>query len=74
MGNAIRLFVHGSVEVGLMDVKNIIDLIVNNGTAVALLIYFIYKDNKFTSQIEKALVSIDESLKILRATMDKKDD
>ena len=58
----------------LMDVKNIVDLIVNNGTAVALLIYFIYKDNKFTSQIEKALVSIDESLKILRATMDKNDD
>lgn len=57
-----------------MEVKNIIDLIVNNGTAVALLIYFIYKDNKFTSQIEKALVSIDESLKILRATMEKKDD
>ena len=57
-----------------MDVKNIVDLIVNNGTAVALLIYFIYKDNKFTSQIEKALVSIDESLKILRATMDKNDD
>ena len=57
-----------------MDVKNIVDLIVNNGTAVALLIYFIYKDNKFTSQIEKALVSIDESLKILRATMEKKDD
>lgn len=57
-----------------MDVKQIIDLIVNNGTAVALLIYFIYKDNKFTSQIEKALVSIDESLKILRATMEKKDD
>lgn len=56
-----------------MDVKNIIDLIVNNGTAVALLIYFIYKDNKFTSQIEKALVSIDESLKILRDTMDRKD-
>lgn len=57
-----------------MEVKNIVDLIVNNGTAVALLIYFIYKDNKFTSQIEKALVSIDESLKILRATMDKNDD
>lgn len=57
-----------------MDVKQIIDLIVNNGTAVALLIYFIYKDNKFTSQIEKALVSIDESLKILRATMERKDD
>ena len=57
-----------------MEVKNIVDLIVNNGTAVALLIYFIYKDNKFTSQIEKALVSIDESLKILRATMEKKDD
>lgn len=44
----------------------ILTLIVNNGSAVALLIYFIYKDNKFTDNITKALTSIEESLEIIK--------
>lgn len=49
----------------------IINLIVNNGTAVALLIYFIYKDNKFTENITKALTSIEESLEIIKDSVGK---
>jgi len=49
----------------------IINLIVNNGTAVALLIYFIYKDNKFTENITKALTSIEESLEIIKDSVNK---
>ena len=44
----------------------IIDLLVNNGTAIALLVYFIYKDNKFTDQITKSLTAIDDSLEIIK--------
>lgn len=44
----------------------IINLIINNGSAVALLIYFIYKDNKFTDNITKALTSIQDSLEIIK--------
>ena len=47
------------------------NLIVNNGTAVALLIYFIYKDNKFTENITKALTSIEESLEIIKDSVNK---
>lgn len=47
----------------------IINLMVNNGTAIALLIYFIYKDNKFTENITKALTSIEESLKIIKESV-----
>lgn len=50
----------------------IIDMIVNNGTAVALLVYFIYKDNKFTENLTKALTSIDESLELLKNELIKK--
>ena len=53
----------------MMD--EIINLIVNNGTAVALLIYFIYKDNKFTENITKALTSIEESLEIIKESVSK---
>ena len=47
----------------------IVNLIVNNGSAVALLIYFIYKDNKFTENITKALTSIEESLGIIKESV-----
>ena len=49
----------------------IMDLVVNNGTAVALLIYFIYKDNKFTENITRALSSIEESLEIIKESVGK---
>ena len=48
-----------------------VDLLINNGTAVALLIYFIYKDNKFTENITKALSSIEESLEIIKESVGK---
>ena len=49
----------------------IANLIINNGTAVALLIYFIYKDNKFTENITRALTSIEESLQIIKESVGK---
>lgn len=50
---------------------DIVNLIVDNGTAVALLIYFIYKDNKFTENITRALTSIEESLQIIKDSVSK---
>lgn len=49
-----------------MDIEKIITLLVNNTSAVTLLIYFIYKDNKFSDMITKSLSSINESLEIIR--------
>lgn len=53
----------------MMD--EMVNLLVNNGTAVALLVYFIYKDNKFTETITKALTSIEESLQIIKESVNK---
>lgn len=52
----------------MMD--EIVNLVVDNGTAVALLIYFIYKDNKFSENLTKALTSIEESLQIIKESID----
>mgnify|MGYP003509944072 CR=1 FL=1 len=49
--------------------NEILTLIVNNGSAIALLVYFIYKDNKFTETITKSLTSIEESLDIIQTTL-----
>ena len=52
-----------------MSVESIIELISNLGLSVGLLIYFIYKDNKFTENITKAITSIDESLNIIQTIL-----
>lgn len=46
--------------------ENIINILVNNGSSVALLAYFIYKDNKFTEAITKSLTAINESLEVIK--------
>lgn len=53
----------------VMNMNDIITLIINNGSAVALLAYFIYKDNKFTQTITTALTSINESLEIIKESI-----
>lgn len=52
--------------------ENWINLIVNNGSALALLAYFIYKDNKFTETITKSLTAIEESLDVIKQTLEAK--
>lgn len=49
--------------------EEIMNLIVNNGSAIALLVYFIYKDNRFTETITKSLTAINESLEIIKDNM-----
>lgn len=49
--------------------EDIVNLIVNNGSAIALLVYFIYKDNRFTETITKSLTAINESLEIIKDNM-----
>lgn len=48
------------------SMENIINILVNNGSSVALLAYFIYKDNKFTETITKSLTAINESLDLIK--------
>lgn len=46
--------------------ENIINILVDNGSSLALLAYFIYKDNKFTETITKSLTAINESLEVIK--------
>lgn len=52
--------------------NDIVNLIINNGSAIGLLIYFIYKDNKFTETINKSLTNISNSLDIIQDILQKK--
>lgn len=54
--------------------NEVVNMIINNGSAIGLLIYFIYKDNKFTETINKSLTNISNSLDIIQNILQKKGD
>lgn len=45
--------------------ETIVDLIVNNGVAIAVVIFFMWKDLRFMDTIQKTLTSLDESTKLI---------
>ena len=51
--------------------NDITSMIINNGAAIGLLVYFVYKDNKFTSMISKSLTNISNSLDIIQDILNK---
>ena len=51
--------------------NDVASMIINNGAAIGLLVYFVYKDNKFTSMISKSLTNISNSLDIIQDILNK---
>lgn len=51
--------------------NDITSMIINNGAAIGRLVYFVYKDNKFTSMISKSLTNISNSLDIIQDILNK---
>ncbi len=51
--------------------NDVASIIINNGAAIGLLVYFVYKDNKFTSMISKSLTNISNSLDIIQDILNK---
>lgn len=43
--------------------SDLINVIVNNGVAVVVVAYFIYKDNKFNNELVRTLTEITTTLK-----------
>lgn len=51
--------------------NDVASMIINNGAAIGLLVYFVYKDNKFTAMISKSLTNISNSLDIIQDILNK---
>lgn len=49
-----------------------IDVLTNNGTAIAMLVYFVYRDNKFNQTLQTTLNSLDNKLNEVIKTLNKK--
>lgn len=48
-----------------MDLNSIVELIINNGMSVVIILYFLYKDYKFNENIINVLSSIEKVLERL---------
>lgn len=51
--------------------SDIINMLVNNGVAVVIVAYFIYKDNKFNDNLVKTLTEIVVTLKDMQKDIEK---
>lgn len=60
-----------------MELENIVSLIINNGVAVGLLAYFVYRDNKFMTTLAVTLktlqVTVDSIKDLLEEKKEKRD-
>lgn len=57
---------------GKNKMNDVVNAIVNNGVAIGMLVYFIYKDSRWTDTINKSLTSISDSLEVIKETVVKK--
>ena len=49
--------------------QDLITVITNNGVAVAVLVYFIYRDNKFMSTLQTTLQTLIDTVDALKDTI-----
>lgn len=54
-----------------MEVTEVVSLIVNNGVAVGLLAYFVYRDNKFMNSLDVTLKSLQTSVESVKQMLEK---
>lgn len=53
-----------------MEIESIISAIINNGVAVGLLGYFVYRDNKFMSNLDVTLKTLQTSVDSVRSLLE----
>lgn len=46
--------------------EDIINIIINNGVTVGVLVYFIYRDNKYITQLTQAIQKLQDTLDTMK--------
>lgn len=54
-----------------MEFESVMSAIINNGVAVGLLAYFVYRDNKFMSSLDVTLKTLQTSVDSVRDLLEK---
>lgn len=53
-----------------MPMDQIVQMLVNNGTAVAVIAYFMYRDYKFMDTLQSTLTTLVDTVNVLKDTLD----
>lgn len=54
-----------------MSIDEIVSMLVNNTAPIACLAYFMYRDSKFITNIEKTLVSLVDAISVIKELLEK---
>ena len=55
-----------------MSVEQIISLVTNNGVSIGLLLYFVYRDNKFMSTLNTTLTTLRNTTESIKKMLEKR--
>ena len=55
-----------------MTVEQIVNLVVNNGVSIGLLVYFVYRDNKFMNTLNTTLTTLKNTTESIKRMIEKR--
>ena len=55
-----------------MSVEQIISLVTNNGESIGLLLYFVYRDNKFMNTLNTTLTTLRNTTESIKKMLEKR--
>ena len=56
-----------------MSIEQIISVITNNGVSIGLLLYFVYRDNKFMNTLNTTLTTLRNTTESIKKMLEKRD-
>lgn len=54
-----------------MEMNDIVTLVLNSGVTVAVLAYFIYRDNKFMTELQHTLTTLVDAVNLVKELINK---
>lgn len=55
-----------------MSVEQIISVVTNNGVSIGLLLYFVYRDNKFMNTLNTTLITLKNTNESIKKMLEKR--
>ena len=56
-----------------MTIEQIISVVTNNGVSIGLLLYFVYRDNKFMNTLNTTLTTLRNTTESIKKMLEKRD-
>lgn len=56
-----------------MTIEQIISVVTNNGVSIGLLLYFVYRDNKFMNTLNTTLTTLKNTTESIKRMIEKRD-